>query len=113
MAGRGVRRGGRDFLSVLRAAAPRAGVHQHQAGVEARRPVADGGLYAEAARVQNRRSLRGGESLHARTAGKVIRRFRVGRDRGIRQGYPGRSRPRRHVRADRPGRAQMRIGTAP
>ena len=45
-----LRCGGRDLLPVLRAAAADAGVRQHQAGAEAGRAVADGGLHAQAAR---------------------------------------------------------------
>ena len=100
-----------DLLPVLRAAAADAGVRQHQAGAQARRAVADGGLHAQAAPVQDRRAFRGREPLHARAAGKIVFGFLHDRDRGIRQRNPRRPRTWRHVRADRPRRTQVRIGT--
>src|SRR5712671_373692 len=111
MAGRGLRCGRGDLLPVLRAAAALSGVRQHQAGAQTGRAVADGGLHAQAAPVQNRRTFGDRKPLYARTPGEVVCGFLQDRDRGTRQRNPRRPRTWRHVRADRPRRTQVRIGT--
>ena len=66
-------------LLVLRAAASHAGVQRHQGGAETGRPIADGGLPARAAQIQDRRAFRSGEPLHPGIAGTCVLRFRLGR----------------------------------